>query len=63
MREGVPAGADGIRFQRPDFQVSFWEVDNNVPGYLLFLGKKIQKKRFLVAVLKDGSTLYMVKSV
>lgn len=59
----MPAGAGGIRFQRPDFQVWFWEVDDYVLGYLLFLGKKIQEKRFLVAVLKDGSMVYMVKGV
>lgn len=36
-REGVPAGADGIRFQRPDFQVSFRDVDDYWVECLLLL--------------------------
>ena len=61
--EGVPAGADGIRFQRPNFQVSFWEMDDYVLGNLLFFSGEIKKKRLEKMVLKGESTLYMVTEI
>lgn len=58
-REGVPAGADGIRFQRLDFQVSFWEVDDYVLGNLLFFSEKIVKQQLERMVLRGGNALYI----
>lgn len=57
------AGADGIRFQRPNFQVSFWEMDDYVLGNLLFFSGEIKKKRLEKMVLKGESTLYMVTEI
>lgn len=62
-REGVPAGADGIRFQRPDFQVSFWKVDDYVLGNLLFISEEIKKQQLERMALRGGSTLYMLKEI
>lgn len=59
----MPAGADGIRFQRLDFQVSFWEMDDYVLGNLLFFSGEIKKKRLEKMVLKGESTLYMVTEI
>lgn len=50
----MPAGADGIRFQRLDFQVSFWEVDDYVLGNLLFFSEKIVKQQLERMVLRGG---------
>lgn len=62
-REGVPAGADGIRFQRPDFQVSFWEVDNYVLENLLFISEEIKKQQLERMALRGESTLYIVREI
>lgn len=59
----MPAGADGIRFQRPNFQVSFWEMDDYVLGNLLFFSGEIKKKRLEKMALKGESTLYMVTEI
>lgn len=57
------AGADGIRFQRPDFQVSFWKVDDYVLGNLLFFSGEIKKKQLERMTLRDINTLYMVREI
>ena len=57
------AGADGIRFQSPNFQVSFWKLSDYVLGNLLFFSEEIKKKRLEKMVLKGKSTLYMVTEI
>jgi hypothetical protein len=57
------AGADGIRFQSPNFQVSFWKLSDYVLRNLLFFSEEIKKKRLEKMVLKGKSTLYMVTEI
>lgn len=43
----MPAGADDIRFQSPNFQVSFWKLSDYVLGNLLFLRKMVQDGSYI----------------